>query len=133
MRGRGRGLALGLALGLGLGLVAGCGGEDDVCEGVAGDYQIAVGPGTGDCDPDVLLEHLMLVNLPIEAPLACGRQVIEEVNFANGCSGTAVIEGTVTADGIVDAQIVADSDCSDGGASCRHSFALTLTLPDAGA
>jgi hypothetical protein len=109
--------------------LCGCAGDDDggaVCEGLAGDYLLTLGPGTGTCDPDLVIPELMLPAVSLEPATSCGGRTLADFTFSGDCSGTVSIHGTVGVGGISDAQAAVEADCTPTGVACRHNFVISF-------
>jgi hypothetical protein len=114
---RGRTLLL-----LALALALGCGGGegDDGCERRA--YRVVFGPGTGTC-ADLDLDELSAIVGEVEG----GCQVSGSADAdRSDCAIAIHYEAAIDADGRGEGQAEVERSCHPIGASCEHSFAITL-------
>jgi len=100
---------------------------DDGCTGRAGPYSVAVGPGTGTCDPAEIGPPVELLSGTLADGVTCGRQVIAAVASDGECAMLAELEGTVHELGIDDAVIRLESDCTADRRPCQHSYSATVS------
>lgn len=101
-----------------------CGDGDEDCQLPTLCYAMELGPGTGTCDPAMVIDLLEPLGSFDQAEVGCGRREVDSGMVSGGCTIDYRIEADLGEEGPDNGTIELAGDCGSAGADCQHSFTV---------